>query len=121
MSATAISSVNQGFFARSTNPSGLHLNRRGRLARFLMVLSLALVMVAAFAFKAGAGTELSQPKDTTSTFVTVTVAPGETLWLIAGALADGADLRSLVDEIVSVNSLESFDLQAGQKLRVPVR
>ncbi len=76
-------------------------------------------MVAAFAFKAGAGTDL-QGK-ITSTFVTVTVAPGETLWSIAGALADGADLRSLVDEIVSVNSLESFNLQTGQKLRVPVK
>ncbi len=120
MSATAISSVNQGFFTHSTNPPGLHLNRRGRLARLLVVASLAVVMVAAFAFKAGAGTELSQVK-TTSTFVTVTVAQGETLWSLAGALANGGDLRSLVDEIVSVNSLESFNLQAGQKLRVPVK
>ncbi len=120
MSATAINSVNQGFFTHSTNPSGLALNRRGRLARFLMVLSLALVMVAAFAFKAGAGMELSQVK-VAATFVTVTVAQGETLWSIAGALANGGDLRSLVDEIVSVNSLESFNLQTGQKLRVPVK
>ncbi len=120
MSATAISSVNQGFFTHSTNPSGLHLNRRGRLARSLVLASLTVVLVAAFAFKAGAGTDLSRAKET-STFLTVTVAPGETLWSIAGALTDGADLRSLVDEIVSVNSLESFDLQAGQKLRVPVR
>ncbi len=120
MSATAISSVNQGVFTRSTNPSGLHLNRRGRLARAFVLASLTVVLVAAFAFKAGAGTELSGT-ETTSTFVTVTVAQGETLWSVAGALADGADLRSLVDEIVSVNSLESFDLQTGQKLRVPVR
>ncbi len=121
MSATAISSVNQGFFTHSTNPSGFLLNRRGRLARFLVVASLALVVLSAFAFKAGAGTDLSRVKTTSSTFVTVTVAPGETLWLIAGALADGGDVRSLVEEIVSVNSLGGYGLQTGQKLRVPVR
>ncbi len=85
-----------------------------------MVASLALVVLSAFAFKAGAGTDLSQTK-ATPTFLTLTVAPGETLWSLAGALANGGDVRSLVDEIVSVNSLESFDLQAGQKLRVPVK
>ena len=50
--------INQGFsqVLNATNPSGtIVLNRRGRLARTLVVLSLAVVMVATFAFSAGAG------------------------------------------------------------------
>jgi hypothetical protein len=38
-------------------PSGL--NRRGRLARTLVVLSLAVVLLAGFAFQAGAGDVVS--------------------------------------------------------------
>jgi hypothetical protein len=37
--------INQGFVA---NPSGVHLTRRGRLARTLLVLSLAVVLASAF-------------------------------------------------------------------------
>ena len=46
--------INQGF-SHSTNPSGIVLNRRGRLARTLVVLSLAIVLLATFGFSAGAG------------------------------------------------------------------
>ena len=49
--ATAL--INQGF---QTNPSGLRLNRRGRLARTFVVLSLAVVLASVFGFQAGAGT-----------------------------------------------------------------
>jgi hypothetical protein len=30
-------------------------------------------------------------------------------------------MRSLVSQIVSVNSLESVDLMAGQKIRIPLK
>jgi LysM repeat protein len=49
------------------------------------------------------------------------VAPGDTLWSLATRLADGGDVRALVDEIASVNSLASAEVQAGQKLRIPLR
>jgi hypothetical protein len=35
-------------------------------------------------------------------------------------MADGGDVRSLVDEIASVNSLATAELQAGQKVRIPL-
>ena len=109
-------SVNQGFLA---NPSAITLNRRGRLARTFVVLSLAIVLGSVVSAKAGAGTT-SAPVAAGS-FITVTVAPGETVWSLANRLSAGSDVRSLVSEIISVNSLASVDLSAGQKLRIPLK
>lgn len=97
------------------HPSLPRLNQRGRLARFLVVLSLTVVLGAGFAMKAGAGVDLTQ----TTSYVTVVVAPGESLWSIATDAAGGGDLRAMVDEIISANSLSTPDVAAGQVLRVP--
>jgi hypothetical protein len=110
--------INQGF-SHSTNPSGIVLNRRGRLARTLVVLSLAIVMVATFAFSAGAGSTDSMAA-TPESFVTVVVGPGESLWSLAGRMAGDGDARSLIEEIMIVNSLATPDVQAGQPLRIPL-
>ena len=110
--------INQGF-SHSTNPSGIVLNRRGRLARTLVVLSLAIVMVATFAFSAGAGSTDSMAASPDS-FVTVVVGPGESLWSLAGRMAGDGDARSLIEEIMIVNSLATPDVQAGQSLRIPL-
>jgi hypothetical protein len=112
---SAITIVNQGFAA---NPSGISLNRRGRLARTVMVLSLAIVLGSVVSAKAGAGTEAAATK--AYSFITVTVAPGDTVWSLANRITSGGDVRSLVSEIISVNSLASVDLTAGQKLRIPL-
>ena len=114
--------INQGFSQgfNSTNPSGsIVLNRRGRLARTLVVLSLAIVMVATFAFSAGAGSTDSMAS-TPDSYVTVVVGPGESLWSLAGRLAGDRDARSLIEEIMIVNSLATPDVQAGQSLRIPL-
>jgi LysM repeat protein len=100
-------------------PSGVRLNRRGRLARTLVVLSLAIVLGSVVSAKAGAGTD-SAPQAAAS-YITVTVAPGDTVWSLANRLAAGGDLRSMVSEIISVNSLSSVDVAAGQKLRIPLK
>ena len=107
--------INQGF---SANPSGVHLTRRGRLARTLLVLSLAVVLASVFGLSAGAGTSDSVGAPTS--FIEVTVAPGDTLWSLATRMAGGEDVRAMVDEIASVNALASADLQAGQKVRIPL-
>jgi hypothetical protein len=110
--------INQGF-SHSTNPSGIVLNRRGRLARTLVVLSLAIVMVATFAFSAGAGSTDSMAA-TPDSYVTVVVGPGESLWSLANRMAGDGDARSLIEEIMGVNSLATPDVQAGQSLRIPL-
>jgi hypothetical protein len=105
----------QGF---QTIPSGVRLNRRGRLARTFVVLSLAIVLGSVVSAQAGAGTDTST--QAASSFITVTVAPGDTVWSLANRLAGGGDVRSLVSEIISVNSLSSADVATGQKLRIPL-
>ena len=109
--ASGKSIVNQ---ALQANPSG-RLNRRGRLARTLFVLSLTVVMAAGFASQSGAG---QVEASTAPSYEIVVVAPGETLWSVAAAYASG-DVQGLVNEIREVNNLKGYDLQAGQKLRVP--
>jgi LysM repeat protein len=54
-------------------------------------------------------------------YVVVTVAAGETLWSLASQMADGGDVQTLVADIASANSLSGVDVEAGQKLRVPVK
>jgi hypothetical protein len=120
--------------------AGVCLTRRGRLARTLLVLSLAVVLGAGFAMRAGAGSNgvgindasssggqsLSAAKidgssDSAKSYVVVTVAAGESLWSLASQMADGGDVQSLVAEIASANSLKGVDVTAGQKLRIPVK
>jgi len=113
-STASKSIVNQGFQA---NPSG-RLTRRGRLARTIVVLSLAVVMVAGFAATSGANQEAPKASAAPS-YSVVVVAPGETLWSVAAAYASG-DVQGLINEIREVNNLKGYDLQAGQRLRVPL-
>ena len=105
----------QGF---QTNPFvGIKLNRRGRLARTLVVLSLAIVAASVAGGQAGASTasKVSAPQS----FITVTVAPGDTVWSLANRVGSG-DAGHLVAEIIEINSLGNGDLTAGQKIRIPL-
>jgi len=111
---SAITSVNQGFLAI---PS-VRLNRRGRLARTLVVLSLAIVAASVAGGKAGADTTIAPI--VSQSFITVTVAPGDTVWSLANRVSEGRGVRSLVASIIEVNSLGNGDLTAGQKLRIPL-
>ena len=117
-STASKSSVNQGLLKGEwqANPSG-RLTRRGRLARTIVVLSLAVVMVAGFAATSGANQE-APVASAAPTYSVVVVAPGETLWSVAAAYASG-DVQGLVTQIREVNNLKGYDLQAGQRLRVP--
>jgi LysM repeat protein len=110
---TSQSIVNQ---ALQANPSG-GITRRGRLARTFVVLSLTVVMAAGFASQSGAG---QVEASTAPSYEIVVVAPGETLWSVAAAYGSG-DVQGLVHEIREANNLTGFDLQAGQRLRVPLK
>ena len=116
-SNTSKSIVNQGFRdVRQANPSGA-LTRRGRLARTCVVLSLTVVMAAGFASQSGAGQDVAS---TAPSYEIIVVAPGETLWSVAAAYGSG-DVQGLVSHIRQANNLTGFDLQAGQRLRVPLK
>lgn len=92
----------------------LRLTRRGRLAITGM---LAGVGIAISLFAGGvslAGTD-SAPVATRY----VTVAPGETLWAIAGEVAPGADRRDTIQRILELNAMPSASVLAGQRIAVP--
>lgn len=90
------------------------LTRRGRLA-----------VAVAFAGVLGGGLAVGQlsvnAPAVPSSYATVTVTPGQTLWGIASAAAPGVDPRVTIDRIVTVNGLTSAgDITAGDRLSVPV-
>ena len=91
----------------------LRLTRRGRLALLLLV---AVAVLALAPWRAIAST----PAGTVPTgWVSVTVAPGDTLWSLAESTRPGQDPRPAIAEIRSTNGLESSTLQPGQVLLIP--
>lgn len=126
MSTMTITSINSGISKVSdlqgfqANPSGrIVLNRRGKLARTLVVLSLAIVAASVAGGQAGANTSQSTVA-AASSFITVTVAPGDTVWSLASRVAPQGQAGSLVSAIIEINSLGSGDVVAGQKIRIPL-
>ena len=49
----------------------------------------------------------------------VVVEPGDSLWSIAAAVAEGEDVRVVIDRIQALNGLERSTLVPGQVLRLP--
>lgn len=93
--------------------------RRAKLARTFLGASLLVLIGTGFS-------TVSNASDTTdrnyqSNYVQVVVLPGESLWSIAQVVADGGSIRSVVEEILTVNHLASADVAAGTKLMVPIK
>lgn len=94
----------------------LRLTRRGRLA-VTGVLAAAGVTGSLFVGSLGfAGTQAERPA-----VRYVTVAPGDTLWSIAGEVAPAQDRRDTVARILELNARETSGLRAGDRIAVPVR
>jgi Tfp pilus assembly protein FimV len=96
--------------------STVRLTRRGRI---VVVVAALLVAFAVGVFVTAAGSVATQRPGTPEPTRIVQVGSGDTLWGIASELADGGDVRSMMEEIKQLNALESGDLQAGQRLVVP--
>ena len=119
MSTMTLSSKVSDFQGFQANPSGgIKLNRRGRLARTLVVLSLAIVAASVAGGQAGAST--ASKTSATQSFITVTVAPGDTVWSLANRVSDGSGAGALVSAIMEISGLCNGDLSAGQKIRIPL-
>lgn len=95
--------------------TSLRLTRRGRL---LVVATLALLICAAF-LMGRSGADASTDKASAPSYTQTTVQPGETLWSVAKRVSPRHDPRALVDEIRSLNHLDSGSLTVGQQLLVP--
>ncbi len=97
-------------------PTHLRLTGRGRIVVWALAVAVA-AGVSLSAQSAGAdGPGSAMPVET------YVVAPGETLWQIAGSItAPGQDRRDVVDELVELNGLGGAGLRAGEEILVPVR
>ncbi|MDQ4214128.1 LysM domain-containing protein [Microbacterium capsulatum] len=107
-------------FATTAPVTRLRITARGR--RVLAAL-VALPVAGAIAFAAmSGGSALASGQVTTgSTFTTVTVQPGDTLWSIAGEVAPQADPRDVVAEISKLNLIDGGVISVGQHLAVPAQ
>lgn len=100
----------------------LRLTVRGR--RVLLALA-ALPLAGGLAFAAvSGGNAIASGDETvavTTSFSTVTVMPGDTLWSIASAVAPAADPREVIGEITRLNALPSGEIQIGQQIAIPTQ
>jgi len=93
--------------------------RSRKLARTIVVTSLLVVIGAGFSAVGNASTTASSQSSVANSYMSVVVAPGETLWSIAGMV--GGNSSAVVDQIIEANHLRSSEVQAGQKLLVPLK
>lgn len=99
----------------------LRLTRRGRIVLIgipLVLLAALLISLAGF-FNSPAKASDSAADLTTTSTVTVTVQPGESLWGIAADVAPERDARDVVADIVQLNNLPAGAVYPGQQLFVP--
>ena len=97
--------------------------RRRRLMALVLVLAMvvALTVLATAALARFAGGDPSPAGDPSNGAVTaaptVVVAPGDTLWSIAAAVAPDTDVRITVDQLIELNG--SSPIVPGQELVLP--
>jgi len=92
------------------------LTRRGRLV--LLALAVTVVLAAMVAIAGGSVATSTEGGDVPTE--TVLVAPGDTLWEIASDAVDGGDVRGMMTRIEQLNGLVDGQVDAGERIFVPV-
>ena len=94
-----------------------------RIARpepaFASVVRRLLVGAVLLAALLGAGFAHVAQGSAPSAYETITVAPGDTLWVLAERRYPNEDVRRKVDEIERVNGLNGPEIHPGETLKVP--
>lgn len=93
----------------------VRLTRRGRITIVLAFLALAAALMTVFGGLATATREGGTPEPVR----VVEVGPGDTLYGIAGDVAEPGQIREMVHHIQELNSLSGSGLTVGQRLAVP--
>lgn len=97
-------------------PAPVRLTRRGRLAFTLLFVVALTVLATVFGATSAATGEAGTPVPTR----TVVVHEGDTLWAIAGEVAEPGEVREMVHRIQELNALSGSGLMLGQELAVPI-
>src|SRR3954470_1460235 len=93
----------------------VRLTQRGRIVFVLAFLAAAFVVMIAFGGWATATHDAGTPEPVR----VIEVQDGDTLYGIAGQVAEPGKVREMVHHIQQLNSLSGAGLQAGQKLAIP--
>ena len=96
-------------------PGALRLTHRGRVVAVLAFLGLALALMTMMGGWATASLDGGTPEPVR----VVEVQPGDTLYGIAGEIAQPGEIREMVHRIQELNSLPGAGIAEGQKLAVP--
>lgn len=99
----------------AARPSTVRLTHRGRVVFVLAFLAMAFVVMVGL----GGWATASHDGGTPQPVRVVEVEEGDTLYGIAGSVAQPGHVREMVHEIQQLNSLSSGGLQVGQKLAIP--
>jgi hypothetical protein len=102
--------------------TGLRLTRRGRIVVAALVLVGATVAALLITLLASGGAQATNHGAARGGFEgmhQVVVQPGQTLWSIAAAAEPSADPRTVIQEIMTANTLAGPGISAGQLLWVP--
>ena len=100
---------------RSTAPQAVKLTRRGRTVVVLVFVAFALAVMTAMGGWATATLSGGTPEPVR----VIEVGPGDTLYGIAGDLAEPGEVRTMVNRIQELNSLPGGQIIEGQRLAVP--
>jgi len=100
---------------RQTAPRAVRLTRRGRTVVVLVFVAFALAVMTAMGGWATATLSGGTPEPVR----VIEVGPGDTLYGIAGDLAEPGEVRAMVNRIQELNSLPGGQIIEGQKLAVP--
>jgi LysM repeat protein len=85
----------------------------------LFVAALVLVAFSIGRVSLQASTDPNTHQGDPTTYATVVVGPGDTLWDIARQAAPGVDPRVTVARIVELNALDGSVIRQGQELLLP--
>ena len=105
--------------ARPAAAGPVRLTGRGRAVVAGLVAVVAVVAGLLLAAGGAAAASHGSPAAGYRGMRQVVVEPGETLWSIASAAEPAADPQSVIQQIVTANSLGSSTIHAGQVLWVP--
>lgn len=107
----------------ASKPSPIRLTKRGRIVvGTIVAIGVAAAAGAiwlAAAGRAQASSQLTPAPRLGNSVLRVVVRPGQTLWGIATQADPAADPRSVIPQIVELNSLTSTAIAPGQVLWVP--
>ncbi len=107
--------------AASSSARTARVPREVRLARTLMLgIVLVAVLIGVFA-AAWSPSAAADDEGAAAGTVTVVVTEGESLWSVIGDRSYDRDPRAVIDEVHTLNGMESSVVHPGQRLILPAR